>query len=145
MANKKISELTAASALTGDEIVPVVQSGVTKRTTVDDLKDFATSGLGPEPTSLSDSISRITPNFGRTVCGFSVSQAVSTYGGFQDGGSLATSYDFASPTGLTELLRQGRRSSSAFSTGAGGTGATTSPYYQTIGYDQYRRMSGHSY
>ena len=37
MANTKISELTAAAALTGDEIVPVVQSGATVRTTIGDL------------------------------------------------------------------------------------------------------------
>ena len=33
----KISELTAAAALTGDEIVPLVQTGATVRTTVSDL------------------------------------------------------------------------------------------------------------
>ena len=37
MANKKISELAAAGAITGAEQVPVVQGGVTKRTTVADL------------------------------------------------------------------------------------------------------------
>ena len=35
----KISELTAAAALTGDEIVPVVQTGATVRTTIGDLLD----------------------------------------------------------------------------------------------------------
>lgn len=34
MANTKISELTAAGALTGAEQLPVVQSGSTKRTTI---------------------------------------------------------------------------------------------------------------
>lgn len=37
MANKKISELTAATALTGTEQFPVVQGGTTKRTTVSAL------------------------------------------------------------------------------------------------------------
>lgn len=40
----KISELTAAGALTGTEIVPVVQSSTTKRTTTQDIADLA--GLG---------------------------------------------------------------------------------------------------
>ena len=35
----KISELGAAAALTGDEIVPVVQTGATVRTTVGDVTD----------------------------------------------------------------------------------------------------------
>lgn len=34
MADKKISELPASGALTGDELVPVVQGGTTMRTTV---------------------------------------------------------------------------------------------------------------
>lgn len=34
MADVKISELPAADALTGDELVPVVQAGATKRATV---------------------------------------------------------------------------------------------------------------
>ena len=37
MADTKISELAAASALDGTELVPVVQGGATKRTTVDDV------------------------------------------------------------------------------------------------------------
>lgn len=45
MANKKISELTAASTLTGTELVPVVQGGVTKRTTANDLKALSSSLL----------------------------------------------------------------------------------------------------
>jgi len=38
MADKKISQLDSANALTGDELVPIVQSGSTKITTVGDLK-----------------------------------------------------------------------------------------------------------
>lgn len=37
MANKEISELTAASALAGDELVHVVQSGNSRKTTVDGI------------------------------------------------------------------------------------------------------------
>ena len=40
MANKKISELTAASALDGTEIIAVVQSSATVRTTVNDVKNY---------------------------------------------------------------------------------------------------------
>lgn len=39
MADKKISELTAASTLTGTEIVPLVQSSTTKRTTIKDINN----------------------------------------------------------------------------------------------------------
>ena len=39
MANLKLSQLPAASALTGDEIVPVVQGGQTKRSTVAAVAD----------------------------------------------------------------------------------------------------------
>lgn len=40
MANKKISELTAASSLTGAEQVEVNQGGVSKRTTTQDISDL---------------------------------------------------------------------------------------------------------
>jgi hypothetical protein len=40
MANKKISQLTAAAALTGTEIVPIVQGGVTVQTTAQDVADL---------------------------------------------------------------------------------------------------------
>ena len=39
MANLKLSQLPAASALTGDEIVPVVQGGQTRRSTVAAIAD----------------------------------------------------------------------------------------------------------
>lgn len=39
--SKKISELTAASELTGTELVEVVQSGTNKRTTAQDIADIA--------------------------------------------------------------------------------------------------------
>ena len=38
MANKKISQLDDANALTGSETLPIVQNGETKKTTVGDLK-----------------------------------------------------------------------------------------------------------
>ena len=41
MANVKISQLTAGSALTGTEEIPVVQSGSTVRTTAQDIADLA--------------------------------------------------------------------------------------------------------
>lgn len=40
MANKKISELTAATALDGTEIIAVVQSSATVRTTVNEVKNY---------------------------------------------------------------------------------------------------------
>ncbi len=44
MANKKISELNSASFLTGVEEFAVVQSGVTKKTTISDIKrEYGTS------------------------------------------------------------------------------------------------------
>lgn len=46
MADKKISQLTAAATLTGTEIVPIVQSGVTVSTTAQDIADLA-----PAPTA----------------------------------------------------------------------------------------------
>lgn len=44
MADTKISALTAAAALTGAEIVPIVQSGVTVRTTAQDIADLGGGG-----------------------------------------------------------------------------------------------------
>jgi len=44
MANKKISQLTAASALTGTEELPIVQSGQTVKTTAQDIADLAGGG-----------------------------------------------------------------------------------------------------
>lgn len=42
--NKKISELNAAASLTGSELVAVVQSGETVKTTAQDIADLATGG-----------------------------------------------------------------------------------------------------
>jgi len=47
MADKKISQLDAAASLTGTEEVPVVQSGSTVKTTVQDIADLAASGAAP--------------------------------------------------------------------------------------------------
>ena len=41
MANKKISQLTAAAPLTGTELLPIVQDGVTVQTTAQDVADLA--------------------------------------------------------------------------------------------------------
>lgn len=49
MANLKLSQLPAASVLTGDEIVPVVQAGQTRRSTVAALAD-ARKGAWVAPT-----------------------------------------------------------------------------------------------
>lgn len=46
MANRKISELTAAGALTGTELVEVVQGGVNKQTTTQDIADLGGGGGG---------------------------------------------------------------------------------------------------
>lgn len=46
MADTKISALTAASALTGTEIVPVVQSAANRRTTAQDIANLAAAGGG---------------------------------------------------------------------------------------------------
>jgi len=49
MANTKISALTATTALTGAEQVPVVQGGTTKRTTVSDVVALAVASVVPAP------------------------------------------------------------------------------------------------
>jgi hypothetical protein len=41
MANVKISQLTSASTLTGTEVIPLVQSGSTVKTTAQDIADLA--------------------------------------------------------------------------------------------------------
>lgn len=47
MADKKISELLTATALTGDEIIPIDQGGVTKKTTMSEVfLGKSTSELG---------------------------------------------------------------------------------------------------
>jgi hypothetical protein len=45
MANKKISQLTAAAALTGTELLPIVQGGETVQTTAQDIADLGGGGL----------------------------------------------------------------------------------------------------
>lgn len=47
MADVKISDLTPSAALTGTEEVPVVQSGSTVKTTVQDIADLAGGGSAP--------------------------------------------------------------------------------------------------
>lgn len=53
MANKKISEFNAASSLTGNEIIPALQSGSNVKTTTQDIALFATA---PSAISFSASI-----------------------------------------------------------------------------------------
>jgi hypothetical protein len=61
MTNVAISGLPAASALTGPELVPVVQGGVTSKTTVVDFAAFAAGGYidarnySIDPTGTNDS------------------------------------------------------------------------------------------
>jgi hypothetical protein len=47
MANKKISQLTAAATLTGTELLPIVQGGVTVQTTAQDIADLGGGGALP--------------------------------------------------------------------------------------------------
>jgi hypothetical protein len=47
MANKKISQLTVAAPLTGTEILPIVQGGVTVQTTAQDIADLGGGGGSP--------------------------------------------------------------------------------------------------
>ena len=44
MANKKISQLEAAASLTGTELLPIVQDGVTVQTTAQDVADLGGGG-----------------------------------------------------------------------------------------------------
>jgi hypothetical protein len=46
MANEKISEMGAASALTGAELVEVVQGGANKKATTQDIADLGGGGAG---------------------------------------------------------------------------------------------------
>jgi len=59
MADKKISELTSASTLTGSEVIPLVQSGSTKKTTVLDIAGkmivVSKTASGGETVDLDDS------------------------------------------------------------------------------------------
>jgi len=45
MPDTKISDMTAASALTGAEVVPVLQGGSNKRTTTQDIADLGSAGI----------------------------------------------------------------------------------------------------
>jgi len=51
MANVKISGLPTASTLTGAELVPVVQSGVTSKTTVSDVMKSISSTVATLPSA----------------------------------------------------------------------------------------------
>jgi len=51
MANKKISELATSSTLVGTEEVPIVQSGETLKTTIQDISDFVVYSAGAIPGS----------------------------------------------------------------------------------------------
>jgi len=65
MADLKISELAAASALTGTELVELVQGGVNKRTTTQEIADLGAGG-GGTVTSVSGTTDRITSTGGTT-------------------------------------------------------------------------------
>lgn len=60
MADVKISELPAASALTGAELVPIVQGGVTKRTTAAAVGAANGNGITAIPVAVSDETTALT-------------------------------------------------------------------------------------
>ena len=61
MADKKISQLTEASTLDGTELIPVVQSGSTVKTTAQDIANLA-SGLSPTISISVDDIQLLDPD-----------------------------------------------------------------------------------
>lgn len=69
MGRKKFTELPAADALTGVEIVAVVQDGVSKQTTAQDIADLAPGGGGGGVDSVAPSTAggTITLNFQTSV------------------------------------------------------------------------------
>lgn len=56
MANKKISQLTSAAPLSGSEQLPIVQDGVTVKTTVDAILSYSVSSSVVDVTSVNDTI-----------------------------------------------------------------------------------------
>jgi len=78
MAEIKISELTSGSALSGTEVVPIVQSGATVKVTTQDIADLGGGG-GTNPTS--------------------------TYIPYNDGGAFVDSgFSYTGPLGLEKTL-----------------------------------------
>lgn len=65
MANKKISELAVATAPTGAELAEIVQGGVNKQTTLQDIANLAPGG-GGTVTSVTGTADRITSTGGAT-------------------------------------------------------------------------------
>lgn len=61
MADKKISELTAATALQGNELIPVVQSSTTKYSTIKDIVNYL------KPTTLTVSVAGGTVDLGNST------------------------------------------------------------------------------
>lgn len=61
MADKKISELTAATALQGTELIPVVQSSTTKYSTIKDIVNYL------KPTTLTVSVAGGTIDLGSST------------------------------------------------------------------------------
>jgi hypothetical protein len=68
MADKKISLLNSANALSGSEVLPIVQSGITKKIEVKDLTDnkkvfqYVSQNLNSNPANISTRINAL-PNF----------------------------------------------------------------------------------
>lgn len=62
MPNKKISELTAAGALTGTELVEVVQSGANVQTTTQDIADLGGGGGGGVQSVTGDMVDNTDPD-----------------------------------------------------------------------------------
>ena len=54
MADKKISQLDAASSLQGTEVFPLVQSSTTRKTTLTDIEHFVVNHLQPTTLTVSD-------------------------------------------------------------------------------------------
>ena len=51
MANKKVSDLTAAAAMTGDELLPVVQSAVSLKGTINEIVKFGYQSILTDATT----------------------------------------------------------------------------------------------
>jgi hypothetical protein len=61
MADNKISGLTSAGALAGTEPVPIVQGGVTVKTTVQDIADLASGGVASVSSGININVDNTDP------------------------------------------------------------------------------------
>jgi hypothetical protein len=131
----KISELSAAAALTGTEIAPIVQDGATVRATLRNIAALATQF---DSDDMPNTWRYLNQMLNRGVW---AGNNVRLFGDWDDAGTYTNSADSGTGSAATLLLQASRRRQ-AFYTATGNDGGNSAYSHQNSAASQFRRPSG---